>query len=1123
MPEQLESRRLLAVYDAFAVSALGSTATSSRILEDGVSYSVNISGFVLVQNSENRASDAEYFETWDAVNKRKTGLWADVSSISGLDAGVRLSQVNGAGKWGPQNPAGVYSQTVVGTGRPLQARFIDSPYTDNSGSFSVTISQNIPVSVAAIDATAKEENQDPGTFRISRGGSTRYALPVTFSLTGTSSDGAADYTISHTGSVTIPAGQGFIDVTLTPVDDKNVEFGEAVTLTLQAASQYDLVPGATAAVVKIEDNDLVVDLDTDSNNDGVIDPDNSPAGTDDPIEDLASIPGRTLYVNNDDDNRNGTQDRDDAAVVNAEDDLAEIRIAEFDGSSTVPGTLTVTYDDSVVKLYTGPDRSGPTASGAPVKFGAKLYAEGIRPGSVVVSAKYVDSERTLVDTIRLTVLPTILDVDVNSDNIGGLDRSMAEDAIEADATRPGVMISVGGDRAKMVVEVQKGRSATLSITRGADKMRLYADAAGGNPLNLAAANDGDPLAIDLNNMAGGEETTNSSVWTFWIAAVAPSVNMADIAFSVVVPGGESQSPESDEAMATAIAVDLDVDSDNSGFVEGTAQEDAIEDIAGVDATPGKVLLVNDQDFDNDGIQDYFDGFDAFRSLDEDELLGGTNFAVLTLSIVGLPTDVPLTLDYSASDPAIFVDGLDGLATAPGHLRLWTADAETPRSSAGLQAGGHFVPPGTYLPRQLGAVNGELVTFYVEAIRPSAQTGDLTVTVTVPSLHLSDRVRFTATQLTFFGKAIDEPLREAHFLVPSTLPSPAATGQVGTMDGQYREYLITIHDPRQTTTSVKIAGTRLPLTRNGLLLESPFFVLIAPGAPAHPSLTSIEAAGSSVTWSFNPDGPKRLNLAITLTEWDTELATVIRNVIKKMDGSWMPDNDADKGAFGKAVHEKVGAQLKNKAGWGVDIFVDNGTNRIRSIGGPPVGGVNDTTQIDLIRFKSGYTPEIGQVLEHTQIEDLYDIKTTASGVPNPEQATRLRSVLNGWGDGDRAIKVGLVERRWVATKGWIDNPRGKNAIGLMRMLGLAAGIADTASAAHAVWSFRDDDPEFEDLLVDARKVRAGQYSQGIPDYEQRALFVKLRLNPFLQRRFGENMQMTFANHVAFITFLRDDLD
>jgi cyanophycinase-like exopeptidase len=356
MPEQLESRRLLAVYDAFAVSALGSTATSSRILEDGVSYSVNISGFVLVQNSEKRVSDAEYFEIWDAVNKRKTGQWADVSSTSGLDVGVRLSQVAGAGKWGPRNPAGVYSQSVVGTGTPLQARFIDSPYTDNSGSFSVTISQNIPVSVAAVDATAKEENQDPGTFRISRGGSTRYALPVTFSLTGTSSDGAADYTISHTGSVTIPAGQSFIDVTLTPVDDKNVEFGEAVTLTLQAASQYDLVPGATAAVVKIEDNDLVVDLDTDSNNDGVIDPDNSPAGTDDPIEE--NQPGRVLALNDDDDDADNVSDMAAPARVVGENDLAELRLSVSSVPVTGPGQAIVTITASAgLRLWSDASRS----------------------------------------------------------------------------------------------------------------------------------------------------------------------------------------------------------------------------------------------------------------------------------------------------------------------------------------------------------------------------------------------------------------------------------------------------------------------------------------------------------------------------------------------------------------------------------------------------------------------------------------------------------------------------------------------------------------------------------------------------------------------------------------------
>jgi hypothetical protein len=256
--EQLESRQLLAVYDSFSVSSLGGIATSPRILDDGAAYTVSVSGFVSIQNAQSRLGDAEYFQVWDAVNKRKTGEWADVSSISGVDMGLRLSQVTGAGKWGPRNTTGNYSQVVGGTGNRLQVRFIDSPYTDNSGNFSVTVHHDVPVSVSAIEPTAKEKNQIAGTFRITRGGSTRYPLSVTFALSGTSSDGAADYITSAASTVIIPADETYVDITITPVDDAVVETDEAVTLTLRPSPQYDLVTGATSAIVTIEDDDRVV-------------------------------------------------------------------------------------------------------------------------------------------------------------------------------------------------------------------------------------------------------------------------------------------------------------------------------------------------------------------------------------------------------------------------------------------------------------------------------------------------------------------------------------------------------------------------------------------------------------------------------------------------------------------------------------------------------------------------------------------------------------------------------------------------------------------------------------------------------------------------------------------------
>ena len=650
--------------------------------------------------------------------------------------------------------------------------------------------------------------------------------------------------------------------------------------------------------------------------------------------------------------------------------------------------------------------------------------------------------------------------------------------------------------------------STLEITQGADKVRVYGQETAGNPI-----------------LGPGQLSTlvlGRSPQTFWIEAVAASTSLADIAFTLTAADGLSST---DIVRATAAAVDLDVDSNNDGPIDpengASGTDDRIEDIADVDATPGKVLLIKDQDTDNDGIQDYFDGFNAFPALNEDDLLGSASFAPMSLTLTGLPSNAPVTLGYSGSDPSLLIEDSTGrLVPAPGHLRVWTVDAAFPRSASGLRAGGHYVPPGTYSLQELGIVSGQTLTLYVEAIRPSVTTGDLSVTVSVPSSTLSDRVRFTSTQFTVLGKALDEPFQETGFFISSTLPSPAAIGQDGIMAGAYREYRVQIHDPRTTTTGAQIAGVSLPLIRSGTTLESPTFVLIAPGTAAHPSLRSIEASGSFVSWGFNFGGRRRLVTSFQLTDWDTELASIIVDVIKQMDGRWSPSNPANPGEFGNVVHQRVGERLKDRNGWAVDVYVRDGTNEIVSIGTPP-GDRTDTTQIDVLKLKPGYTLEGKTVLDCTQIDDLYDVKTTASGIPDAKQAERLKSVLNGWQTGgQRSIKVGMVERRWVANVGRVDNVRYKNAIGLLRMIGLAAGGAQTAETAHAMWAFKDDDAELQALLVEARKVKTGQWQPGNPQSLQRALFIKLQVNPFLRKRFGDSAALNIANEIAFQTFLRE---
>ena len=120
----------------------------------------------------------------------------------------------------------------------------------------VDISVEIPegqVSANATDAAASEQGPDTGTFVISRLGDTGGSINVLFSLSGTATPGS-DYTLSHTSPVTIPAGQGSVTLTLTPVDDSVFGEGtESAVLTITADAAYPI--GTAAATITISDND----------------------------------------------------------------------------------------------------------------------------------------------------------------------------------------------------------------------------------------------------------------------------------------------------------------------------------------------------------------------------------------------------------------------------------------------------------------------------------------------------------------------------------------------------------------------------------------------------------------------------------------------------------------------------------------------------------------------------------------------------------------------------------------------------------------------------------------------------------------------------------------------------
>ena len=118
------------------------------------------------------------------------------------------------------------------------------------------------VSVKAIDGVAEEgSGTNHATFRIRRTGDTTSALAIPYALWG-NADPAADYALTPAGpgdystvaTITIPAGQGYVDVDLAATADALTEGKETADLTLLGASTFTL-DGSQTATATIYDAD----------------------------------------------------------------------------------------------------------------------------------------------------------------------------------------------------------------------------------------------------------------------------------------------------------------------------------------------------------------------------------------------------------------------------------------------------------------------------------------------------------------------------------------------------------------------------------------------------------------------------------------------------------------------------------------------------------------------------------------------------------------------------------------------------------------------------------------------------------------------------------------------------
>ena len=549
--------------------------------------------------------------------------------------------------------------------------------------------------------------------------------------------------------------------------------------------------------------------------------------------------------------------------------------------------------------------------------------------------------------------------------------------------------------------------------------------------------------------------------------------------------GDVNGPPPGEAQLFIPLIDVDIDSDNDdghGTPSGSDSEDEIEDREDL---PGKVFLASTLDADRDGVPDFADGFDLLSQLPRDDKAAESRLVPVIVSAGGFDGDVDqILITYDASAPlAVSVTLADSYVPAVGAFRLWRTPPGLPRDGLAVLDGGDFIAPGLYNPADLGLDTSVPVTWYLESVRESTvpASGSLELTIVPgavpyqcagPEPGLVDRVRFTSTRVELLARGLgEEDFFSVGGLIATTLDDPNEPDYEpppqGMTVGSWLTYVLRVHDPRPGITQVTIDGQPLPLTpAAGGGYETPEFVclpaIVPPGAdlPPYPAVTP---GPGEITWEYNPSWElpatsdferQPAYMRQLLREIDravADLETSNWNGLTSIDGTTYAHNDA--GAFGKEVHKRAALRLTGSR-WMTDVWILESENRVVAIGGAQPSGYASTqlTQVDIMRLNRGYTPQVGDILDPSRIDDIIDIKTSLNAEMTAGQRNRLRAVVGG-----REIRVAVPVRRWTRGLSWHEHIRGRN---LRLGLALAGGAAVSGlSSAYAIIQYADHQDQF----------------------------------------------------------------
>ncbi|HVT87415.1 MAG TPA: Calx-beta domain-containing protein [Tepidisphaeraceae bacterium] len=200
--------------------------------------------------------------------------------------------------------------------------------------------------------------------------------------------------------------------------------------------------------------------------------------------------------------------------------------------------------------------------------------------------------------------------------------------------------------------------------------------------------------------------------------------------------------------------EIDMDSDNNDGNRLPSRTDAEEQIEDDPTKPGKIISVNDDDTDGDGIPDFADGFSLYSDTSRLKQTVGEQFVpvVLQFPVVDSmtnPSNFKFRILYDASDPAQVTRSSDEQTyslPAVGSMRLWTQDGDVSRVAQNFNTigtadpnnpdtRGYYVAPNvgsgyyTYndLAKWATLVGSKLeVRLWLEVVKPSTNPGDLRI-------------------------------------------------------------------------------------------------------------------------------------------------------------------------------------------------------------------------------------------------------------------------------------------------------------------------------------------------------------------------------------------------------------